>query len=118
MTDPPAVLQDDPLQTLAEAEALVADLQDVNAEVSAQLFEKLQRLRVCIERSPSSSIRSMVWDVIREVLRVVAIEVVRRLIETSISHTPVLQARERSYTDDDGRRVHQDTARVGWAQAA
>lgn len=118
VTDPPTVSQDELLQLIGELEDLCADLQDVNAEVSAQITEKLQRLRKCVMRTRSSRARRLGWEIMREALRVLAAEVVKRVIETSISNTPGLGAREWVYQPYDGRRVHQNTARVGRAQAA
>lgn len=118
MKDPPTVPQDELLQIIGELEAICADLQDVNAEVSARTSEKLQRLRTHLECAPSSQLRQLGWDIAWQALRELAAEVVRRVIETSIPTRPGSRIRERTYSQHDDRRVHQDTARVGRAQAA
>jgi hypothetical protein len=120
VSDPPTVSQNEQLQLIGELEALWADLPDVNARVSDQVTEKLQRLRSGISATQSQRSR---LDVVlaREVLRVLAAEVVKRVIEALVSHQVVLRfngVREQAYSYDDCWRVHQDPTRVGWAQAA
>lgn len=121
MNDPPIVSQDELLQLIGELEGLCADLSDGNAGVSAQLTEKLQRLRAGIVGARPSLVREFNLDLAREIFRVLAAEVVKRVIETLISHQLVLgisRARERTYRRHDRWRMHQNPSRVGWAQAA
>lgn len=118
MKGPPTVLQDELLRSIGELEAMIADLQGVNAEVSVRLSEQLRRLRVGLERTQSPQARRLAWEIISEVVRVIAAEVVRRVIEASISTSPALLAREQVYGHDVGWRVHQNAARLCWSQAA
>ncbi|MGH7624805.1 MAG: hypothetical protein ACREOJ_05715 [Gemmatimonadaceae bacterium] len=118
MEDPPAAPQDEFFQIIGELESLSADLQGVNAEVSIQLSRILERLRVYGQRMRSAQARRLGWVIVRDVLRALAVEVVKRIIETSISSTPGPVAREPVYRSYDSRRLHKDASRFGWAQAA
>jgi hypothetical protein len=118
VTDPPTVLQNE-LLLLGELEGLVAALPDANARVSARMSELLQQLRDQLVVHRPSQRRQFDVVLARELLRVLAAEVVKRVLETLISNQVALRtvrAREQGY--DDRGRVHQIASRRRWAQAA
>ena len=116
MDDPLAVERDELLKMIGELERLHAGLQDVNAGVSNSRISELQQLRKQVEQTRSPTKLQWAWTVAQEVLKVVAAELMKRLIETLSCLFAAVALRRCSY--DEGWRLHQVFAQLRWTFAA
>jgi hypothetical protein len=115
MDDPLAVERAELLRMIEELESLLVSLQDVNAGVSTHYAQKLHQLRARVVDAQSPPVRRVVEELSFDILKSVAAEVVKWLIETLICLESAVASRVCLY---ECWRMHQGPTRLGWAQAA
>lgn len=115
MDDPLAVERDELLQIIGELERLCAGLRDVNAGVSISWIRELQRLRRQVEEARSPTKLKMAWPVAQELLKAIAAELIKWLIETLNCSFAAIGSRRCLY---ESRRMHQILTRRRWSHAA
>jgi hypothetical protein len=112
--DPLAVGRAELLSMIEKLERLITGLRDVREESESELGQ-LRRLREQLLESRTPERQRVVWTVARKIIGDLAVELIKRLTDSSNYKLAAAFSRRISY---DPWRVHQIPSRCGWTAAA